>query len=538
MDIADKLEILADAAKYDVACTSSGIDRDAQKGKLGNTLAAGICHSFSADGRCITLLKVLMTNVCVFDCAYCVNRCSNEVARAAFKPHELADLTIGFYRRNYIEGLFLSSGVIRSPDYTTELMIQTLEILRFEHGFRGYIHAKAVPGTSPELIDHLGHLADRMSVNMELPSSQSLQLLAPEKNKQNILAPMKQIKENIAEDKDTRAIARKCTTYMAENKPKKKTRAFVPAGQSTQMIIGATPESDYHILNLSASLYRTLSLKRVFFSAYLPVNEDARLPVKDAIELNREHRLYQADWLLRFYRFDVNEIIDEKHPFLDPLLDPKANWAINNLDSFPVEVNTAPYEMLLRVPGIGVRGAKSIVRARKRSTLCEPELRKLGIAYKRARYFITCNGSYAGTGADFSREGLRAQLAAPIQGGRHGRRADKAIPGQLSLFEQVDTTKPKIMRPGEYQRLAASTDAPNLADTPMSAASPTEARALPQASADPFATSIPKWFAPAVSRQPKPDASPSRIASPRWDSGSIATQGFAGRERIVASVRA
>lgn len=538
MDIADKLEILADAAKYDVACTSSGIDRDAQKGKLGNTLAAGICHSFSADGRCITLLKVLMTNVCVFDCAYCVNRCSNEVARAAFKPHELADLTIGFYRRNYIEGLFLSSGVIRSPDYTTELMIQTLEILRFEHGFRGYIHAKAVPGTSPELIDHLGHLADRMSVNMELPSSQSLQLLAPEKNRQNILAPMKQIKENIAEDKDTRAIARKCTTYMAESKPKKKTRAFVPAGQSTQMIIGATPESDYHILNLSASLYRTLSLKRVFFSAYLPVNEDARLPANDAIELNREHRLYQADWLLRFYRFDVNEIIDEKHPFLDPLLDPKANWAINNLDSFPVEVNTAPYEMLLRVPGIGVRGAKSIVRARKRSTLREPELRKLGIAYKRARYFITCNGSYAGTGADFSREGLRAQLAAPIQGGRHGRRADKAIPGQLSLFERVDTTKPKIMRPGECQRLAASTDAASLADAPMSAASPAEARALPQASADPLAASIPEWFAPAVSRQPKPGASPSRIASPRWDSGSIATQGFAGRERAVASVRA
>ena len=234
----------------------------------------------------------------------------------------------------------------------------------------------------------------------------------------------------------------------------------------------------------------------------------------------------------------MNEIIDEKHPFLDPLLDPKANWAINNLDSFPVEVNTAPYEMLLRVPGIGVRGAKSIVRARKRSTLREPELRKLGIAYKRARYFITCNGSYAGTGADFSREGLRAQLAAPIQGRRHGRRADKAIPGQLSLFEQVDTTKPKIMRPGEYQRLAASTDTPNLADAPTSAASPTEARALPQASADPFATSIPEWFAPAVSRQPKPDASPSRIASPRWDSCSIATQGFAGRERIVASVRA
>lgn len=493
MDIADKLEILADAAKYDVACTSSGIDRDAQKGKLGNTLAAGICHSFSADGRCITLLKVLMTNVCVYDCAYCVNRCSNEIARAAFKPRELADLTIGFYRRNYIEGLFLSSGVIKSPDYTTELMIQTLAILRFEYGFRGYIHAKAVPGTSPELVDQLGHLADRMSVNMELPSSQSLQLLAPEKNKQNILAPMRQIKENIAEDKDTRAIMRKQTTYMAECKPKKKTRAFVPAGQSTQMIIGATPESDYHILNLSASLYRTLSLKRVFFSAYLPVNEDKRLPSADAIELNREHRLYQADWLLRFYQFDVNEIIDEEHPFLDPLLDPKANWAINNLDCFPIEVNTAPYEMLLRVPGIGVRGAKSIVRARKRTTLREPELRKLGIAYKRARYFITCNGSYAGTGTDFSREGLRAQLAAPIQGGRHGRRADKAIPGQLSLFEQTDTPKPKIMRPGEYRKLEAPAASKPMSAAEPSAASPSSSLAASPAT-EPLAASLPEWF--------------------------------------------
>ena len=300
MELIDKLEILADAAKYDVACTSSGIDRDAQKGKLGNTMAAGCCHSFAADGRCITLLKVLMTNVCVYDCAYCVNRCSNEVRRAAFTPQELADLTIAFYRRNYIEGLFLSSGVIKNPDYTTELMIQTLSLLRGEHGFRGYIHAKAVPGTSPELVDELGHLADRMSVNMELPSQQSLALLAPEKNKQQIIAPMRQIRDNIAVDKDTRALVRKNTTYMKTIKPKKKERAFVPAGQSTQMIVGATPESDFQILNLSAALYRTLSLKRVFFSAYTPVNDDARLPGTDALQLNREHRLYQADWLLRF----------------------------------------------------------------------------------------------------------------------------------------------------------------------------------------------------------------------------------------------
>lgn len=439
MELIDKLEILADAAKYDVACTSSGIDRDAQKGKLGNTLAAGCCHSFSADGRCITLLKVLMTNVCVYDCAYCVNRASNDIRRAVFKPRELADLTIAFYRRNYIEGLFLSSGIIRNPDHTTELMIQVLSILRGDYGFRGYIHAKAVPGTSPELIDRLGHLADRMSVNMELPSQKSLLLLAPEKSKQHILAPMRQIRDNIAEDKDTRAIMRRETTYMTPARPRKKTRAFVPAGQSTQMIVGATPESDFQILNLSAALYRSLSLKRVFFSAYLPVNDDARLPGTDAVQLNREHRLYQADWLLRFYRFDVTEIIDEDHPFLDPDLDPKANWALNHLDFFPVEINKAPFEALLRVPGIGVRGARSIIRARRASLLGERELRKLGIAYKRARFFITCSGAYAGSGVDFSREGLRMQLAAPIKGGNHGRRADKTCPGQLSLFESVQT---------------------------------------------------------------------------------------------------
>ena len=422
MDLVAKLEILADAAKYDVACTSSGIDRDAQKGKLGNTLAAGCCHSFAADGRCITLLKVLMTNVCVYDCAYCVNRASNEVPRAAFKPRELADLTIAFYRRNYIEGLFLSSGVIRNPDYTTELMIQTLSILREEHGFRGYIHAKAVPGTSPELVQQLGHLADRMSVNMELPSQKSLQLLAPQKDKQRIIAPMRQIRDNIAVDKDTRALVRKQTTYMRQIRPKKKERAFVPAGQSTQMIVGASPESDFQILNLSAALYRTLSLKRVFFSAYTPVNDDKRLPGTDAVQLNREHRLYQADWLLRFYRFDVTEIIDEDNPFLDPDLDPKANWAINHLDFFPVEVNTAPLEALLRVPGIGVRGANLIVRARRTTCLREPELRKLGIAYKRARFFITCSGSYSGRGVDFSREGA-ARAACRAHQGRQPRAA-------------------------------------------------------------------------------------------------------------------
>ncbi|MCI8469232.1 MAG: putative DNA modification/repair radical SAM protein [Eggerthellaceae bacterium] len=447
MDVAEKLEILTDAAKYDVACTSSGVSRGAKAGSLGSVAQGGICHSFAADGRCITLLKVLMTNVCVCDCAYCVNRASNEeVVRTAFRPRELADLTIGFYRRNYIEGLFLSSGVIRNADFTTELMIETLEILRHEHRFRGYIHAKAVPGTSPELIERLGHLADRLSVNLGLPSAESLRLLAPDKSKADILAPMRQIRDAMAEDADTRALVRKRLTYLTPVAPKRKDRAFAPAGQSTQMIVGASPETDYHILNLAASLYRSISMKRVFFSAYLPVNDDRRLPATDAVQLDREHRLYQADWLLRFYGFDVNEVIDADAPFLDPQVDPKANWALNHLDRFPVEVNTAPYEELVRVPGIGVRGAKLIIRARRHATLREDALRKLGVAYKRARYFVTCDGRYAGAGVDFTREALRAQLAAPIDGGRHGRRADRALPGQMSLFESVDTPEKRIPR--------------------------------------------------------------------------------------------
>lgn len=435
MDVLAKLEILADAAKYDVACTSSGVDRGARKGQLGNALSAGCCHSFTADGRCISLLKVLMTNVCVYDCAYCASRRSNEVKRAAFTPQELADLTISFYRRNYIEGLFLSSGVIKNADYTTELMIQTLQILREEHRFNGYIHAKAVPGASPELVDQLGRLADRMSVNMELPSQKSLQLLCPQKSKRSILAPMRQIRDSSAEDAESRSLARRNTTYLAHSRPRRKQRAFVPAGQSTQMIIGATPESDFQILTLSAALYQQMDLKRVFFSAYLPVNADARLPQNDAIQLNREHRLYQADWLLRFYQFDVTEIIDETHPFLETDVDPKANWALNHLDFFPVEVNKAPLEELLRVPGIGAKGARLIVKARRTHALGEAELKKLGIAYKRARFFITCNGSYCGSGVDFSREGLHSVLAGPINGGRHGRRADKVLPGQMSLFD-------------------------------------------------------------------------------------------------------
>lgn len=437
MDTTTKLALLADAAKYDVACTSSGIDRDAHMGALGNATAAGICHSFSADGRCITLLKVLFTNVCVFDCAYCASRCSNDVPRASFRPRELADLTMEFYRRNYIEGLFLSSGVLKSPDYTTERIIECLRILREEYGFRGYIHAKAVPGTSPDLLAALGLLADRISVNMELPSSESLALLCPNKTRDSIVAPMRQIREGIAEDRDTRALMRHDACYMAQRRPARKTRAFAPAGQSTQMIIGATPETDFQILNLSSSLYKTMHMKRVFFSAYLSVNEDGRLPQGNAVQLDREHRLYQADWLMRFYKFDAAELIDEGRPFLATDIDPKANWAINHLDRFPIEVNTAPYEELLRVPGIGVRGAKAIVGARRATALGEAELRKLGVAYKRARFFITCRGRYQGHGTRFDKESLHAQLAAPIQAGSHGRRSGKVLAGQMSLFDGI-----------------------------------------------------------------------------------------------------
>lgn len=435
MDTTAKLALLADAAKYDVACTSSGIDRDAHMGALGNATAAGICHSFSADGRCITLLKVLFTNVCVFDCAYCASRCSNDVPRASFRPRELADLIMEFYRRNYIEGLFLSSGVLKSPDYTTERIIECLRILREEYGFRGYIHAKAVPGTSSDLLAALGLLADRISVNMELPSSESLALLCPNKTRDSIVAPMRQIREGIAEDRDTRTLMRRDACYMAQRRPARKTRAFAPAGQSTQMIIGATPETDFQILNLSSSLYKTMHMKRVFFSAYLSVNEDGRLPQGNAVQLDREHRLYQADWLMRFYKFDAAELIDEGQPFLATDIDPKANWAINHLDRFPIEVNTAPYEELLRVPGIGVRGAKAIVGARRATALGEAELRKLGVAYKRARFFITCRGRYQGHGTRFDKESLHAQLAAPIQAGSHGRRSGKVLAGQMSLFD-------------------------------------------------------------------------------------------------------
>ena len=381
MEIMDKLTILADAAKYDAACTSSGLDRQARAGRMGSATMAGCCHTFSADGRCVTLLKVLMTNVCAYDCQYCVNRRSNDVPRTAFTPRELADLTMQFYRRNYIEGLFLSSAVLVSPDYTTERMIEVLRLLREEYRFGGYIHAKAIPGADPLLTQRLGMLADRLSVNIELPSEQSLSLLAPDKRKSNILKPMAQIRDGITRSREELALT--C------HAPR-----FAPAGQSTQMIIGATPESDRHILMLTQGLYDKYRLKRVFYSAYMPVSTSKLLPAPADFKppLLREHRLYQADWLLRFYHFRAEEILDETQPDFDPRVDPKCSWALRHMDRFPVEVSTADYEMLLRVPGIGVTSARRILVARRGGPLSFETLKKIGVVLKRAQYFITCGG--------------------------------------------------------------------------------------------------------------------------------------------------
>lgn len=383
MDLAEKLEILADSAKYDVACTSSGVDRPGRHGALGCCAAPGICHAFTPDGRCVSLLKVLYSNACSFDCSYCVNRRSNDTRRATFTPRELAELTIGFYRRNYIEGLFLSSAVLGTPDGTTEKMIEALRILRQEYHFNGYIHAKAIPGTDPMLIKRLGLLADRLSVNIELPSETSLNLLAPDKKKSAILKPMGQIAAQAAQSK------RELAVY-------KNTPAFAPAGQSTQMIIGATPETDRHIMDLTESLYKKYTLKRIFYSAYLPIMQDSRLPaLTTQPPLLREHRLYQADWLLRYYNFSAGELLTEEEPNFDPYLDPKSNWAVRHLAFFPVEVNTATKAELLRVPGIGPKSALRILSARRLQRLGMAELKRIGVVLKRAQYFITCNG-YAG----------------------------------------------------------------------------------------------------------------------------------------------
>ncbi|MDR3049176.1 MAG: putative DNA modification/repair radical SAM protein [Elusimicrobiota bacterium] len=401
MSIINKLETLADSAKYDVACTSSGAQGNSSGSGIGNTTIGGVCHSFAADGRCITLLKVLMTNICINDCKYCVNRKSNmKIKREAFSPRELADLTMQFYRRNYIEGLFLSSGIIKSPDYTCELMLETLSILRNEYNFYGYIHAKAIPGADNLLIEKIGRLADRISINIEMPSQNSLSLLAPDKSKDLILKPMGYIKNTIEENSHLPAISRSSDNLPAIIDSKiarsNKRKLFAPAGQSTQMIIGASPESDCHILRLAENLYQRYKLKRVFFSAYIPVSDDSNLPAIDTKPpLLREHRLYQADWLMRFYRFKANEILDENTPNFNPFIDPKCNWALNHKEFFPIEINKAPYANLLRVPGIGVLSAQKIVKARRFHSLDFYNLKKLGVVLKRAQYFILCNGKSA-----------------------------------------------------------------------------------------------------------------------------------------------
>lgn len=381
MNLTEKLTILADAAKYDVSCSSSGSTRQGPKGSVGSAAKAGICHAFAADGRCISLLKILMTNHCVYDCAYCLNRRSNDRPRAAFTVAELVALTMDFYRRNYIEGLFLSSAILGSPDYTMERLVQVAETLRYKEHFHGYIHLKGIPGASPALIQRAGQVADRLSINMELPSERSLSLLAPEKKKQSILLPMEQIRQGIAQQKQERALSR--------NAP-----LFAPAGQTTQMIVGASGESDLQILRLSSALYQKFSMKRVYFSAYIPLNEDARLPQLAQPPMLRENRLYQADWLMRFYGFQAQELLDEANPNFDPDYDPKVMWAVRHPEQFPVEVNTASYRQLLRVPGIGVRGAQRIANARKVSRLDFADLTRMHISLKRAQYFITCKGKY------------------------------------------------------------------------------------------------------------------------------------------------
>ncbi len=466
LSVEKKLEILSDAAKFDVACTSSGMQREGKQGELGNSVAAGICHSFSADGRCISLLKVLFTNECIFDCKYCINRSSNDVPRASFTPKELCELTIGFYKRNYIEGLFLSSGILHTPDYTMELICQTLRMLREEYHFRGYIHCKAIPGANPLLIEYAGWYADRMSVNLELPTNEGLRQLAPNKTRKNILTPMRQIQAGIAESRQvlgfkggnhsafyftnqaagragieerfrggmieadggakgnaryvtglnglprkeapadfenakTTAVertGREQRLSLLESVGRPTGRGFAAAGQSTQMIIGATPETDYQLVSVAEALYRKFDLKRVFYSAFVKVNEDSKLPdLPGGPPLLREHRLYQADWLLRYYGFAAGELLTEKRPNFNAVLDPKCDWAVHHMELFPVEVLKADYFLLLRVPGIGPKSAKRIVDARKSGSFSFESLKKMGVVLKRAQYFITCGGKTLGT---------------------------------------------------------------------------------------------------------------------------------------------
>lgn len=383
MDVKEKLKILSGAAKYDASCATSGSARKNVAGGIGNAAPSGICHSWAADGRCISLLKVLFTNDCIFDCAYCANRSSNDVPRATFEVDDLVELTVNFYLRNYIEGLFLSSAIRRNPDDTMESLLRVVKKLRIEKKFNGYIHVKAIPGANPRLISETGRYADRMSVNIELPTSESLKLLAPQKSRNSIFTPMGQITDEINQNRE-------------DKKNLQKAPLFVPGGQSTQLIVGATPESDLKIITLSEALYRRYGLKRVYYSAYIPINSGPNLPALPGPPLLREHRLYQADWLMRFYGFAAGEILDPSQQSLEAALDPKAGWALRNMGLFPVEVNSAPYEMILRVPGIGVRSAQKIVAARRAHSLSFDDLKKIGVAMKRAKYFVTCNGRYFG----------------------------------------------------------------------------------------------------------------------------------------------
>ncbi|TYQ14707.1 UNVERIFIED_CONTAM: putative DNA modification/repair radical SAM protein [Acetivibrio alkalicellulosi] len=421
MELQKKLEILSGAAKYDVSCSSSGSKRKNTKVGIGNGSSCGICHSWSDDGRCISLLKILLTNYCVYDCAYCVNRISNDVPRATFTPEEVAGLTINFYKRNYIEGLFLSSAIIKNPNYTMELLYQSVKILRTQHRFNGYIHIKAIPGSDLNLIELTGQLVDRMSVNIELPSSNGLKMLAPQKEKQSILKPMGFINSKILQTKEEKRIV-------------KKTPSFVPAGQSTQLIVGATPDHDLSIIRLSEKLYQHYRLKRVYYSAYVPVtSQNPNLPAINKPPLLREHRLYQADWLLRFYGFSAQELLNESMPNFDTKVDPKANWALNNIHLFPVEINRADYETLLRVPGIGVRSAQKIIRARKVKSLDMDDLKKLGIVLKRAKFFITCKGKYNG-GLDINDKLIRYALTDDVKTYDITTQWE-----QLSLFPMLDS---------------------------------------------------------------------------------------------------
>lgn len=414
MDLSDKLKILSGAAKYDVSCASNVSIRENQKFGISNSSVSGICHSWTDDGRCVSLLKILLTNYCIYDCTYCINKISNDIPRAIFTPDEICNLTINFYKRNYIEGLFLSSGIIKNPNYTMELMLKTIKKLRNEYNFNGYIHLKIIPGTDLKLVKEAGFYADRVSINIELPNNENLKKLAPQKKKEDILLPMSYIHTKITETREIKQL-----------KKYKPLPIFAPAGQSTQMIIGATQDSDLDILNLSQNLYKKYDLKRVYYSAYVPVNRHPALPNNNP-PLLREHRLYQADWLIRIYGFDTKELLNYENPNLDLDLDPKSSWALRNLQLFPIEINTADYEMLIRVPGIGIKSAKKIIMARKKGYLCYEDLRNFGIVLKRAKNFITCNGKY---------HGIKHLYPETIKGFLISENIKKKYIGQLSFFQ-------------------------------------------------------------------------------------------------------